>query len=146
MDFPDKPNKLVLMNGCYDLLHTGHMNTLNKARSLGDGLWIGINSDRAIRKLKGNSRPIISEVKRKYALESLSCVDFVFIFDSTDFSTYLDEIKPQLYIKGGDYTFESLTEAEKKFIIRHNITFGAIDNDPELYTTTTEIINKIRES
>lgn len=143
MKFPNKPKCLVLINGCFDLLHAGHMNTLNKAKDLGDALWVGINSDAAIKKLKGPSRPIVDQTRRQYSIQSLAAVDHVFIFDDTDFAPYIAEIQPWLYVKGGDYSFEDLTDAEKMILKKFRIRFQSIQTDPELITSTTETVKQI---
>ena len=95
--------KVVATNGCFDLLHAGHVSFLKEARELGDYLIVGCNSDRSVKELKGSTRPIYSQEDRKAILESLRCVDEVRIFDDKDACNFLDSVKPNIYVKGGDY-------------------------------------------
>jgi len=95
--------KVVATNGCFDLLHVGHVSFLKEARELGDYLIVGCNSDRSVRQLKGSTRPINNQEDRKVVLESLRCVDEVRIFEETDACNFLDSVKPNIYVKGGDY-------------------------------------------
>ena len=97
--------KVVFTNGCFDILHRGHIDYLQKSRMLGDKLIVGLNSDASVKRLKGNSRPINSETDRKYLLESLSCVDEVIIFDEDTPYELISKIKPSIITKGGDYKF-----------------------------------------
>ena len=103
---------LVFTNGCFDLLHPGHVSYLRAARSLGDALVVGLNSDASISKLKGPSRPIVPEADRATVLEALEFVDAVVIFDEDTPVRLLREVRPSVYAKGGDYSVEDLPEAE----------------------------------
>src|SRR5438874_11326234 len=91
--------KLVVTNGCFDLLHVGHVRYLQAARALGDLLAVGLNGDRSVRELKGNGRPITSESDRAEVLAALQCVDLVTIFPQTRATQYIAEIKPAIYVK-----------------------------------------------
>ncbi len=102
--------KVVLTNGCFDLLHTGHVRYLQAARALGDRLVIGVNSDASVRGLKGPDRPILPEAERAEVLAALRCVDAVVVFDEATASDLLLELAPDIYAKGGDYTPDSLPE------------------------------------
>jgi rfaE bifunctional protein nucleotidyltransferase chain/domain len=102
---------IVLTNGCFDILHSGHLHLLNSAKASGDILVVGINSDRSVKKLKGPDRPLVSEKERAELLANLRVVDFVTIFDEDTASNLLNEIKPDIYIKGGDYNPDNLPEA-----------------------------------
>ncbi|MGH2457526.1 MAG: adenylyltransferase/cytidyltransferase family protein [Chloroflexota bacterium] len=93
---------VVLTNGCFDLLHVGHIRYLQQARSIGH-LIVALNSDASTRTLKGASRPIVPEAERAEVLASLRCVDLVTIFDEPTAETILDALKPDVYVKGGDY-------------------------------------------
>lgn len=95
--------KVIATNGCFDLLHAGHVSFLKEARELGDYLIVGCNSDRSVKQLKGSTRPINNQEDRKVVLESLRCVDEVRIFDDKDACSFLDSVKPNIYVKGGDY-------------------------------------------
>ena len=104
--------RVVFTNGCFDLLHPGHVSYLSAARSLGDALVIGLNSDASVRKLKGPSRPIISEKDRAVMLEALKPVDAVLLFNEDTPVRLMRELRPAVYVKGGDYCIEDLPEAE----------------------------------
>lgn len=101
----------VFTNGCFDLLHVGHLRYLQAARALGDRLVVGLNSDASVRLLKGPTRPIVSEAERAELLAGLRCVDYVTVFDEPTADTLLALLKPQVYAKGGDYLPETLPEA-----------------------------------
>lgn len=107
-----KQNKtIVATNGCFDILHVGHLHLLNQAKSFGDILVVGVNSDRSVSKLKGSQRPVVNESERAQIIASLKAVDFVTIFDEETAVTLLEIIKPDIYIKGGDYNLDNLPEA-----------------------------------
>ncbi len=104
--------KVVSTNGCFDLLHWGHLSYLESAKKLGDLLIIGINSDRSVKALKGPTRPIFPEKVRALQLAALESVDFVFIFDEDTPVTFLEQLKPAIHVKGGDYDPSQLPERE----------------------------------
>ena len=104
---------LVLTNGCFDLLHAGHIYSLEAAAKQGDVLWVGINSDASVRQLKGDSRPIYNEQARLYLLNALQCVQGVFLFQGQDLSEEITKIQPDVYVKAGDYTIEKLNPKER---------------------------------
>ncbi len=104
---------LVLTNGCFDLLHPGHLYYLAEAARLGDELWIGINGDESVRALKGPSRPILGERERSFALRSLRAVDEVFVFPNPRLTREIRLLRPDVYAKAGDYTLESLHPEER---------------------------------
>jgi len=105
--------KLVATNGCFDLLHLGHVRYLQAARKLGDALAVGLNGDRSARELKGNGRPINNESDRAEILAALSCVDFVTVFPEMRPTKFIRAAQPAIYAKGGDYTSESLNPEER---------------------------------
>ncbi len=105
--------KLVATNGCFDLLHVGHVRYLQAARALGDLLAVGLNGDRSVRELKGNGRPITAESDRAEVVAALQCVDLVTIFPQTRATQFIAVIKPAIYVKGGDYSSETLDEEER---------------------------------
>ena len=109
----------VATNGCFDILHAGHVQYLQEAKKLGDKLIVGLNSDESVKKLKGTNRPYNTERNRAFVLQALECVDEVVIFDSITCSIFLKNIKPDIYVKGGDYTIDTLPECEKKTISRY---------------------------
>lgn len=98
-----KGRKVVFTNGCFDILHRGHVAYLNEARSLGDALIIGLNSDQSVKRLKGESRPVNAELDRKFVLENLKCVDFVEIFEEDTPYNLINRVQPQVLVKGGDW-------------------------------------------
>ncbi len=104
--------KIVFTNGCFDILHRGHVEYLNKAKKLGDVLIVGINSDESVKKIKGDKRPIIPLYSRAYVLDNLKAVDFVVPFDEETPIELIKIIKPDVHVKGGDYKEEDLPEAE----------------------------------
>jgi len=102
--------KLVFTNGCFDLLHPGHVEYLARARDLGDFLWIGLNSDESVNRLKGKGRPVNTSEDRAKVLAGLGCVDFITTFLEDTPLHLLAKIKPDIHTKGGDYTKEKLPE------------------------------------
>ena len=108
---------LVTTNGCFDILHRGHVDYLEKARDQGDFLLVGVNSDESVRKLKGSSRPINAAADRAYVLSALSSVDAVCVFTQDTPEEWLEFIKPDLHVKGGDYLADSLPETA---VVRKN--------------------------
>ena len=103
---------VVLTNGCFDILHAGHVRYLASARAVGDCLVLGLNSDASVRRLKGPSRPINNELDRAEVIGGLRCVDYVVIFDETTAEALVRDVQPDYYAKGGDYSLDSLPEAK----------------------------------
>ena len=106
--------KLVVTNGCFDILHLGHVSYLESARNLGDALLVGINGDAAARQLKGPGRPVNSEADRAAVLAALASVDGVCIFADKTATKFLSAAKPDIYVKGGDYTLDTLNQEERR--------------------------------
>jgi D-glycero-beta-D-manno-heptose 1-phosphate adenylyltransferase len=104
--------KLVLTNGCFDLLHVGHVRYLQAARALGDALAVAINGDESVRVLKGEGRPLNIESDRAEILAALECVDYVVVFPEVRVTRLIEEVRPSIYVKGGDYTPASLHPEE----------------------------------
>jgi glycerol-3-phosphate cytidylyltransferase len=102
--------KLVVTNGCFDLLHAGHITTLEAARSYGNRLIVGVNSDASVKRLKGPERPINNQVDRARVIAALACVDAVVIFHEDTASNVLELVRPHVYVKGGDYIPETVPE------------------------------------
>jgi len=109
-------NKLAATNGCFDILHAGHVSYLQAARNEADALIVGINSDRSIRELKGPNRPIHTETDRASIIAALASVDGVIIFDELRATEFLKQVQPDVYIKGGDYALEELPEEERQVV------------------------------
>lgn len=105
-----KTSKIVTTNGCFDLLHWGHIRYLAEARELGDTLVVGVNSDRSVRKLKGESRPIFPQEIRALQLAGLESIDYVCIFDEDTPEQFISLIRPHVHVKGGDYFKKELPE------------------------------------
>ncbi|AOH47155.1 MAG: D-glycero-beta-D-manno-heptose 1-phosphate adenylyltransferase [Centipeda sp. (in: firmicutes)] len=103
--------RVVFTNGCFDILHAGHVRYLTAARGLGDYLILGLNSDASVRRLKGAGRPVNSEADRAEVVGALQSVDAVVIFDEDTAETLIAKVRPAVYVKGGDYTRETLPEA-----------------------------------
>jgi len=104
--------KIVATNGCFDLLHVGHVRYLQAARALGDLLIVGLNGDRSVYELKGAGRPITTQSDRAEILAALACVDLVTVFPESRATMFLAAVRPAVYVKGGDYTSETLDEEE----------------------------------
>ena len=109
--------KLVATNGCFDLLHVGHVRYLQAARNLGDALAVGLNGDGSVCDLKGPGRPINNENDRAEVLAALECVDFVVIFPEIRATRFLEAVAPQIYVKGGDYSSGTL-DAEEQSVLK----------------------------
>ena len=129
----------VVTNGCFDILHVGHVRYLKKTKSFADYLIVLLNSDSSVKAIKGDSRPINTELDRAEILSSLSCVDYVVLFDESSPGNLLEKIRPDVYTKGADYTIETLPERE--VVERNNIRVEFIDFVQG--KSTTNIINKI---
>ncbi len=111
-------NKIIVTtNGCFDILHIGHVRYLQKSSEFGDILIVCLNSDNSVKQLKGPTRPLNNENDRAEVLAALGCVDYVVIFDELTPVNYLEQIKPNIHTKGGDYNEENLPEAK---VIRAN--------------------------
>jgi len=110
--------RLVLTNGCFDLLHVGHVRYLSSARALGDALAVGINGDESVGTLKGANRPINNERDRAEVLAALEAVDFVTVFREARATRVIEAIRPAIYVKGGDYTPETLNAEERDALDR----------------------------
>jgi rfaE bifunctional protein nucleotidyltransferase chain/domain len=105
--------RVVATNGCFDLLHFGHVSYLQRARKLGDLLVVGLNGDRSVRELKGPGRPLVPQQQRAAILAALACVDAVVIFPEKRAHRFLATVRPDVYVKGGDYRPETLDSRER---------------------------------
>jgi rfaE bifunctional protein nucleotidyltransferase chain/domain len=108
--------RLVATNGCFDILHLGHVTYLEAARSEGDLLLVGVNADEAVRQLKGPGRPVNPEQDRALVLAALECVGAVVIFPERTATAFLKVAKPDVYVKGGDYTLDTLNQEERRVV------------------------------
>src|SRR3954470_22400512 len=111
-------SKLVFTNGCFDLLHVGHVRYLAAARALGDALLVAINGDESVRALKGDRRPLNRQADRAEVIAALASVDYVVVFPEVRATALLEKIRPSIYVKGGDYTAESLHAEERTVLER----------------------------
>ncbi|MFF2840994.1 D-glycero-beta-D-manno-heptose 1-phosphate adenylyltransferase [Paenarthrobacter sp. NPDC057981] len=134
--------RIVLTNGCFDVLHRGHTRYLNQAKQLGDVLVVALNSDSSVRQLKGPDRPVNHEADRAAVIAALSCVDHVTIFDTPTPIPLIELLQPDVYAKGGDYTPEMLQETEAVELYGGTVTI--LDYVPE--HSTTAVLERIRSS
>jgi rfaE bifunctional protein nucleotidyltransferase chain/domain len=133
--------KTVLTNGCYDLLHVGHLHTFRQAKQFGDILVVGINSDRSVRSLKGPDRPLVPEDARAELVAALQPVDFVTIFAESTAVDLITALQPAVYVKGGDYQPENLPETE--VLRKFGVECRFIPVLPGF--STTELVRRIRK-
>ena len=131
--------KIVFTNGCFDILHVGHVRYLAAARSEGDLLVVGLNSDTSVRSIKGEGRPLVSQDQRAEVLASLVCVDYVVIFDESDPLRLIQMIKPDILVKGADWGEENIIGAE--FVKSRGGNIIRAELVPEI--STTRIIERI---
>ena len=132
--------KIVFTNGCFDILHAGHVRYLKESKKFGDVLIVGLNSDASVRALKGESRPINSEMDRAEVLAGLEAVNYIVIFNENSPVKLLSVIKPDIYTKGADYTVETLPEAKTVLNNGGEIKFIKLVEGK----STTKIIDKIK--
>ena len=137
-----KGKKIVFTNGCFDILHVGHVRYLKEAKALGDILILGLNSDYSVKSLKGSNRPINNESDRAEVLSALKAIDYVVIFDEKTAENIVGEVKPDIYAKGGDYSIDTLPEA--KIVAEHGgktVLLQLVDGK-----SSTNIINRCKEN
>lgn len=133
---------IVFTNGCFDVLHVGHIRYLEKAASLGDKLVLAVNSDSSVKSLKGKNRPFVPEAERLEILSKLEMIDYLVLFSEIDAKKVLAEVKPQIYVKGGDYRIEDLPEAETVYNYGGKIVLVTEIEGK----STTNLIKKIRQT
>lgn len=120
-----KKKKIVFTNGCFDILHIGHVSLFQKAKTLGDVLIVAINSDKSLAKLKGPKRPLVPQTDRAKLLAALSCVDYVVIFGEQTPYTLLSKLQPDVLVKGGDYKLQDIVGKEfVKKVYRYPVVKG----------------------
>jgi rfaE bifunctional protein nucleotidyltransferase chain/domain len=133
--------RIVFTNGCFDLLHPGHIGSLEQARALGDALIVGLNSDPSVRRLKGEGRPVLPERERAEILAALECVDAVVIFDELTPREVIARLLPDVLVKGGDWPGDQIVGREEV-----EAAGGRVVSIPVVPGySTTEILRKIRE-
>jgi len=133
--------RLVVTNGCFDLLHLGHVTYLETARHEGDALLVGVNSDAAVRQLKGPDRPVTPEEDRAAVLAALESVDGVCVFAESTATRFLAAAQPDIYVKGGDYTLDTLNREERQTVERAGGKIVIIPSVPG--KSTTALLTKI---
>ena len=133
--------RVVFTNGCFDILHAGHVRYLEAARALGDCLVLGLNTDASVRRLKGETRPVNTELDRAAVVGALVAVDYVVLFDEPTAELLIEKVRPAVYAKGGDYTRETLPEA--KIVEKYGGEVHLIDLVPG--RSTTKIIEKFHQ-
>lgn len=132
--------KIVFTNGCFDVLHFGHVHYLLQAKELGDILVIGLNSDDSVRRLKGPTRPINGEKERAFVLSALACVDYVVVFDEDTPKDLIKTVRPDVLVKGGDYTLDNIVGAD--FVTQNG---GTVTTIPFVEGfSSTRIIEKLK--
>jgi len=141
VDFYDPNSIVVATNGCFDIVHAGHIHMLKGARALGDYLVVGLNGDESVRRLKGPSRPINDENNRKIVLDSIRYVDFTHIFNESRASTFLRVARPHIYVKSRDYSLNTMDQGERNVLKELGTKIVSSDMVPGL--STTKIINSL---
>jgi D-beta-D-heptose 7-phosphate kinase/D-beta-D-heptose 1-phosphate adenosyltransferase len=132
--------RLVFTNGCFDLLHAGHVRYLSEARALGDALVVGLNSDRSVRRLKGEGRPILNEQERAEVIAALEAVDYVIIFDEETPRELIAALLPDVLVKGGDWPLDEIVGRDEV-----EAAGGRVASLPYVEgSSTTDIIERIR--
>jgi D-glycero-beta-D-manno-heptose 1-phosphate adenylyltransferase len=136
---PQDWRPLVFTNGCFDLIHVGHVRYLSAAKALGKTLVVGVNSDSSVQQLKGNTRPYVPEAQRAEVLAALKSVSAVVIFSELTAVKIIEVIAPDIYVKGGDYTPETLPETPAVIACGASLELIKV----EIPTSTTKIVQKI---
>ncbi len=134
--------RVVLTNGVFDLLHTGHLFYLKQARAMGDALIVALNSDASVRALKGPLRPVQTEEQRAYALGALECIDAVVIFQEPRLTGEIRALRPDVYCKAGDYTLEKLNPEERTALEEVGAKIAFLPFLPGF--STTQLIGRIK--
>jgi rfaE bifunctional protein nucleotidyltransferase chain/domain len=142
-EYAAQGKKLVLTNGCFDLLHTGHVRYLEQARGCGDALIVAVNSDTSVRELKGPDRPLNGELDRAEVLAALRCVDHVTIFSGKRVTDVIRLLRPAIYAKGGDYTLETLDSGERTALEETGAEISLLQLVPG--RSTTGILEKMKQ-
>jgi len=133
--------KLVVTNGCFDLLHVGHVTYLDRARQQGGALLVGVTNDTGVRKLKGPGRPLNREDERAAVLAALESVDAVFIFDEMDARQFLQLVQPDIYVKGGDYTLDTINQDERRLLEKMGVQIVLLPGVPG--KSTSALLKKV---
>jgi rfaE bifunctional protein nucleotidyltransferase chain/domain len=141
-DWQAAGQQVVFTNGCFDIVHLGHIDYLEKARALGDRLVVGLNTDASVSRLKGPLRPVVQEYARARLIAALAFVDTVILFDEPTPQALIEALRPDILTKGDDYTIETIVGAE--FVLANG---GAVKTIPLVQGySTTQLIEKIKQS
>lgn len=134
--------KIAYTNGCFDIIHAGHVRTLEDARGHGDVLLVGLNSDDSARRLKGAGRPVFNERERAEMVAALSAVDLVVIFPEDSSLPLIEALKPEVWVKGGDYVIETVNRQERAFVESYGgrVALGRRVED----SSTTDVIARVK--
>ena len=143
-EYAARGKRLVLTNGCFDLLHAGHVRYLEEARGCGDALIVAVNSDASVRQLKGPGRPLNNELDRAVVLAALRCVDHVTIFTGKRVTDVIRMLRPAIYAKGGDYTLETLDSGERAALEETGAEISLLQLVPG--RSTTGILERMKQS
>jgi rfaE bifunctional protein nucleotidyltransferase chain/domain len=127
--------RVVATNGCFDLLHLGHVTYLEAARNLGDALLVAVNNDASVRAIKGPGRPLNPEGDRAAVLAALESVDAVYVFPEPDALAFLRRARPDVYAKGGDYTLDTINQVERRFVESYGGRVAVVGGVPGRSTT-----------
>jgi len=135
--------RIVYTNGCFDVLHLGHVRTLEAARQYGDILVVGLNADISARELKGEGRPIFDERERSEMVAALECVDLVIVYPELSSLPLLGELRPHVWVKGGDYSIDTVNQDERAFVESYGgeIALG----DHVAGASTTDVVDRVRQ-
>jgi rfaE bifunctional protein nucleotidyltransferase chain/domain len=139
-----KSGKIVIWtNGCYDLMHEGHVDCLRRAKKLGDVLIVGINSDESVKRIKGEGRPLRSQNRRAFLLSELISVDYLLICNDENMTRYLRTLQPEIYAKGGDYDLDTINQEERRTVEEYGGKTIIVPSVHDLPTTL--ILDKLLE-
>jgi D-beta-D-heptose 7-phosphate kinase/D-beta-D-heptose 1-phosphate adenosyltransferase len=135
--------RVAFTNGCFDLLHAGHVRTLEAAGGHGDVLVVGLNSDESAHRLKGPGRPVFGERERAEMVAALACVDLVVVYPELSALSLIEALRPEVWVKGGDYALETVNQEERAFVESYG---GEVALGERVEgASTTELINRIKQ-
>ncbi len=140
----DLGGTVAFTNGCFDLLHAGHVNYLRAAGQHGDFFVVALNSDASVARLKGPGRPVVGEGERAAVLSGLGCIDAIVLFSTDDVQPLLADLRPEVYVKGGDYTIETINQDERKLVEGYGGRIALIPGQQG--ASTTNILTRIRDT
>lgn len=135
--------RIAYTNGCFDVLHAGHVRTLEAARRHGDVLVVGLNSDASARQIKGPGRPIFNERERAEMVAALEAVDLVVVFSEDSSLPLIKELRPEVWVKGGDYTLDTVNQQEREFVESYGGQVALGEGVPGV--STTDIIARVKQ-